>query len=110
MATRGPSVDDLMAAFAEDARLIDHPQNPGELNGKAEIRIGVTQSVTFARVDPDPYSISDVVVDGDTVSWSYVWINDEGQEFCAAGNEIDVNDEGLIMELRWGEDQGECDA
>lgn len=103
------SVDDVMAAFAEDARLIDHPLNPGELNGKAEVRRGVTQSVTFARVDPDPYSISDVVVDGDTVSWSYVWINDEGQEFCAAGNEIDVNDEGLIVELRWGNEPGECD-
>jgi hypothetical protein len=103
------SVDDAMAAFAEQSRMIDHPLHPGELHGKAEVRRGVTQTVSFARVDPDPYSISDVVVDGDTVSWSYVWINDDDEEFCADGNEIDVNDDGLIVELRWGDDPGECD-
>jgi len=102
------SVDDVMAAFAEDSLLIDHPLNPGQLSGKAAVRRGVADTVTSSRVDPDPYSISDVGVDGDTVSWSYVWVNDEGQEFCAAGNEIDVNDEGLIVELRWGDDPGEC--
>lgn len=74
--------------------------------GKTEIRVGVTRTVTFARVDPDPYSTSDVVVDGDTVSWSYVWINEEGKEFCATGNDLDVNNGGLIVELRWG--VGEC--
>ncbi len=41
------------SSFAEDAPLIDHPLNPGVSNGKAEIRIGITQTVTFARVDPD---------------------------------------------------------
>ncbi len=102
------SVNEVMAAFADDSRLIDHPLNPGQLSGKAEVRRGVSDTVTSSRVDPDPYSISDVVVDGDTVSWSYVWVNDAGQEFCRAGNEIDVNDEGLIVELRWGEDPGGC--
>ena len=103
------SVDDVMNAFAEDSRLIDHPSHPGELNGKAEIRRGVTDTVTNSRVDPDPYSISDVAVDGATLSWSYVWVRDTGQEFCAAGNELDVNDQGLIVELRWSNDPGECD-
>jgi len=103
------SVDDVMEAFAEDSRLIDHPLNPGVLNGKAEVRRGVSDTVTSSRIDPDAYSISDVEVDGDTVSWSYVWINDEDQDFCAAGNELDVNDEGLIVELRWSDDPGECD-
>ena len=102
------SVDDVMAAFAEDSRMIGHPQNRGELKGKAAITAALRTTVTFARRDPDPYSISDVVVDGDTVSWSYVWINDEGEEFCAVGNEIDVDDGGLIEELRWGDDPGEC--
>lgn len=66
-------------------------------------------TVSNSRRDPDAYSISDVVVDGDTVSWSYVWVRDTGQEFCAVGNELDVNDDGLIVELRWGDDPGECD-
>jgi hypothetical protein len=101
------SVDDAMAAFAEDSRMIDHPLIPGELNGKAEIRRGVSSSVTNSRVDPDPYAISDVVAEGDTVSWSYVWFNDNDQEFCSDGNEIDVNNEGLIVEFRWPEDPGE---
>ena len=35
------SVDDVMAAFADDSRLIDHPLNPGELSGKTEIIRGV---------------------------------------------------------------------
>jgi hypothetical protein len=102
------SVDDVMAALAADARLIDHPLNPGVLNGKAEVRRAMTQTVTFARVDPDPYSISDVVVDDDTVSWSYVWVSDDsGQEFCDT-IEMDVNDEGLIVEMRWGNDPDGC--
>ena len=103
------SVDDVMAAFADDSRLIDHPLNPGELSGKTEIRRGVAETVGNARRDPDAYSVSDVVVVGDTVSWSYVWIRDTGEEFCAEGNELDVNDDGLIVELRWGEDPGDCD-
>jgi hypothetical protein len=101
------SVDEAMAAFAEEARMIDHPLNPGELNGKADVRRGVSATVNNARVGPDAYSISDVVVDRDTVSWSYVW-NNGSEDFCAVGNEIDVNDDGLIEELRWGDDLGEC--
>jgi ketosteroid isomerase-like protein len=103
------SVDDVMAAFAEDSRLIDHPLYPGESAGKDQIRRGVAETVGQARRDPDAYSVSDVVTDGDTVSWSYVWIQSSGTDFCAEGNEIDVNDEGLIIELRWGADPGECD-
>jgi hypothetical protein len=103
------SVDDAMAAFAEDSRMIDHPLNPGELNGKAQIRRGVAETVNNSQVDPDPYSISDVVVDGDTVSWSYVWFSEDGDEFCGFGNEIDVNNEGLIAEFRWPEDPANCD-
>ena len=101
------SVDDAMAAFAEDSRMIDHPLHAGELSGKEEIKVGVSETVGFARADPDPYAISDVVAEGDTVSWSYVWVNDEGEEFCAEGNEIDVDGDGLIVELRWGD--GDCE-
>jgi ketosteroid isomerase-like protein len=106
------SVDQTMAAFAEDAVMVEHPLNPGELNGKEEVRRGVSDTVSSSRVDPDAYSVSAVAVDGETVSWSYVWVNDVNQEFCAAGNEIDVNDDGLIVELRWGEDPGaeQCEA
>lgn len=104
------SIDDVMAAFAEDARMVEHPLHPGVLDGKTEVRLGVVETVGLGRLDPDPYAISDVVVDGDTASWSYVWINRGGQEFCAVGNEIDVNDEGLIVEMRWGEDPGDCDG
>ena len=104
------SVDDVMATFAKDAVLVDHPLHPGELNGTAEIRVAMTETVTFARVDPDPYSVSDVVVDGDTVSWSYLWINDADEEFCGA-IEGDTSDE-LFTEMRWGEDPGteQCEA
>jgi hypothetical protein len=103
------STDDAMAAFAEDSRMIDHPQYPGELNGKEEIRRGVSSSVTNSRVDPDPYATSDVVAEGDTVSWSYVWFNDADEEFCGEGSEIDANSDGLIVEFRWPEDPGDCD-
>ena len=103
------SVDDAMAAFAVDSRMIDHPLNPGELNGKVQIRRGVSDSVESSRVGPDPYAISDVVVEGDTVSWSYVWFNIDDDEFCGEGNEIDVNSDGLIVESRWPEDPGDCD-
>jgi hypothetical protein len=97
------SVDDAMAAFAEDSRMIDHPLHPGELNGKEEIRVGVSETVNFARADPDPYIISDVVTEGGTVSWSYVWFNDAGEPNCSNGNEIDANTDGLIVDLRWGQ-------
>jgi hypothetical protein len=101
------SIDDTMAAFAEDSVMIDHPLFPGELNGKAAIRRGVSSTVTSSRVDPDPLAISDVVAEGDTVSWSYVWFNDSDEEFCTDGNELNVNSDGLIVEMRWPEDPGE---
>jgi ketosteroid isomerase-like protein len=106
------SVDQTMEAFAEDAVMVDHPLNPGELNGKDEVRRGVSDTVNRSRVEPDAYSVSAVEVDGETVSWSYVWTNVGNEEHCAAGNEIDVNDDGLIVELRWGEDPGteQCEA
>jgi ketosteroid isomerase-like protein len=104
------SIDDTMAAFAEDSRMIDHPLNPVELNGKEEIRRVVSQTVNLSREDPDPYAISNVVAEGNTVSWSYVWVNSSDLEYCSDGNEIDVNSDGLIVEFRWPEDAGEdCD-
>jgi hypothetical protein len=104
------SLDDAMAAFAEDSKMIDHPLHPGELNGKPAIKVGVSETVNFSRVDPDPLTISNVVAEGDTVSWSYVWFNDSDEEFCTDGTELDVNSDGLIVEMRWPEDPGEdCD-
>jgi hypothetical protein len=103
------SVDDTMAAFAEDSRPIDHPQQPGVSTGKAEIRRGVSVTVRNSLSHSDPYSVSDVVIDGDTVSSSYLWLRDNGERYCAAGNEIDAIDGGLIVELGWGEDPGLCD-
>jgi ketosteroid isomerase-like protein len=102
------SLDDAMAAFAEDSRMIDHPLNPVELNGKEEIRRGVSQTVNLSREDPDPYAISNVVAEGNTVSWSYVWVNSSDLEYCSDGNEIDVNSDGLIVEYRQGE-RSDCD-
>jgi hypothetical protein len=102
------SVDDAMAAFAEDSRMIGRPLHPRELNGKEEIRLGVSETVNFARADPDPYIISDVVTEDDTVSWSYVWFNNDGEQFCSNGNEIDANTDGLIVDLRWGQNE-DCD-
>lgn len=50
-------------------------------------------------MDPAPYSVADIEVDGDTVAFSYVWINEGGQEFCGFENEIKVDDDGLIVEF-----------
>ena len=103
------SVDEAMAVFAETSSMIDHPLHPGELSGKDEIRMAVAETVTFARVDPEPYSVSDVDADGDTVSFSYVWINDVGEEYCGFENEIEVDSEGLIVEFRYGDTGGLCE-
>jgi hypothetical protein len=106
------SVDQTMEAFAEDAVMVEHPLNPGELNGTEEVSRGVSDTVIRSREDPDAYLVSAVEVDGETVSWSYLWINVDNNEYCAVGNEIDVNDDGLIVELRWGQDPGgeQCEA
>lgn len=111
-AVNDKSLDDAMAVFAEEAVLVDHPLNPGELTGKDEIVRGMTVTVNSAREDPDAYAVSAVEVDGETVSWSYVWVNTEAEEYCSAGNEADVDDDGLIVEMRWGDDPGshQCEA
>jgi hypothetical protein len=39
----------------------------------------------MAAVD-DPYTISNVEVDGDTVTWDHVWTSTDGGHFCQEGH------------------------
>lgn len=98
-------LDRMMTLFSEDARITDHPFSD-EVNGTSAIRILHNQDRAAAAAD-SPYEISEVAVDGDTVTWNHVWTSSEGDEWCAEGHEAVVSD-GRIVEWRFAPNPHPC--
>ena len=73
--------------------------------GLAEIR--PVQSQDLASAGPDAYTISNVEVDGATVTWDHVWTNSEGSDFCQYGQSAEVED-GTILSWTWPVGFGDC--
>jgi hypothetical protein len=48
----------------------------------------------------DPYSIANVEVVGDTVTWDHRWTNSDGDDWCAAGQSA-VVEGGVIVSWNW---------
>ena len=83
------NIDTLMAFFAEQSAIAAHPFNP-LVEGREELRRVLTEDRT-AAAEVDPYAISNVRVDGDTVTWDHVWVNAAGESWCAEGHSAVVD-------------------
>jgi hypothetical protein len=62
---------EMMAVFTHDSVINNHPFRD-VARGIDEIR-GILLNERASARDDDPYQISDVQVDGNTVSWNHVW-------------------------------------
>lgn len=94
-------MDELSTLFAQDARMIGHPTSgePGGLSGADEIMQLQESERAYASAER-PWTITAVEVDGNRVTWSDVWIRDDGQAFCGEGHIATVED-GSITSVDW---------
>jgi uncharacterized protein (TIGR02246 family) len=87
-------IDAVMAVFTEDSVVYGHPFSP-ESAGLAAIRTAQTMDLA-AGASTDAYSISNVEVDGDTVTWDHVWVNKAGENFCQEGQSAVIKDDRML--------------
>jgi hypothetical protein len=92
-------IDAVMEVWSAESVLTNHP-NALEATGLAQIR--AVQVQDLGRLGGEgAYSISNVEVTGDTVTWDHVWISRFGDEFCTMGH-IAVIKDGKILTWTWG--------
>ena len=87
-------IDGVMALFSEESVVIDAPLDPqasGQSRGLRQIR-SLHRADMRSAADENAYTISNVEVSGNTVSWDHVWINEDGTEWCAAGHSAMIED------------------
>lgn len=98
-------IDAVMAVFTEDSVVFGHPFSP-ESSGLTAIR-GAQASDLAAGASTDAYSISNIEVNGDTVTWDHVWVNNQGEEFCQKGQSAVIKD-GKILTWTWPSSDSAC--
>jgi hypothetical protein len=99
------NIDAVMAVFTEDSVVYGHPFGP-ESAGLAAIRSVQTTDLA-AGASTDAYSISNIEVDGDTVTWDHVWVNSEGGSYCQVGQSAVIKD-GKILTWTWPPSDSPC--
>ena len=98
-------IDEVMTFFSEDSVMTGHPFAPSA-SGLAQIRSVQTQDLG-AAASANAYTISNVEVSGDTVTWDHVWVSDGGSEFCQYGQSAVVED-GVFLTWTWPSGGGDC--
>lgn len=91
-------LDEIMVFFSEESAITGHPYlvKSESLDGIRELHVEDRQTAAAT----DPYTISNIEVDGDTVTWDQVWVSSAGQEFCHEGQSAVVTD-GKILSWDW---------
>jgi hypothetical protein len=92
-------IDAVMEVFSEESEINGHPA-VGFMTGLSQIRvIHETEDMIYAA-EENAYTISNVEVTGDTVTWDHVWVSDIGETFCVDGHTAVVKD-GKILTWTW---------
>ena len=91
-------IDAVMELFTEDSVMIGHPFS-GESIGLTAIRAVQAQDIDGVGTD-DAYTISNVQVAGNSVTWDHVWRPGDGGESCQYGHSAIVED-GKILSWTW---------
>lgn len=77
-------IDAVVALFAEDAVLRGHPSGPPEAEGET-IR-NVFAASLGESASEEPYQVSNVQVENNTVTWDFVFTDSNGVEYCTDGH------------------------
>jgi hypothetical protein len=91
-------LDTVMVFFTEESTITGHPFN-SNASGLTVIRALYVEDM-FAAADADAYSISNVEVTGDTVTWDHVWVDRYGGRNCETGQSAVIED-GKIVSWTW---------
>jgi len=101
-------VDAVMAFYAEDAVVKDHPRDGDAIaNGVDEIR-ALEAQVPGIQGSAGGIEFTDLVVSGNTVTFNHKFFNASGGCFGGLGGEVTVKD-GKITLYDWGpQDPSQC--
>jgi hypothetical protein len=91
-------VEEVMTVFSEESEIVDHPFS-GLVAGLDEIRSVHVDEFEFSAAE-NAYTVSNVEVVGDTVTWDHEWVNAGGVSYCIEGNTA-VVEEGKILIWTW---------
>jgi hypothetical protein len=86
-------IDAVMALFTEESTVMGHPMS--NASGLAAIQRVQVQDMG-AAADADAYSISNLDVTGNTVTWNQVWIKSDGRQFCQTGQSAVIEDSKFV--------------
>jgi hypothetical protein len=91
-------IDEVLTVFSEESEIIDHPFN-GLVSGLDEIRRVHVEEFEFSAGE-NAYTVSNVQVSDNTVTWDHQWVNAGGVSYCIEGNTA-VIEEGTIFTWTW---------
>ena len=91
-------IDAVMALFSEESVVTGHPF-AAESAGLTAIRVVQVADIAAAAAE-NAYTISNVEVTGDTVTWDHVWTRNNTQQFCVQGHRAVIQD-GKILSWVW---------
>jgi hypothetical protein len=97
-------IDAMMAAYTDDSVLCGY--DPSEVAGLTALRALWTDDLAGAA-STDAWSISNVEVDGDTVTWDQVWVDNEGGNYSLEGQSAVIKD-GKILIWNWPSGNTPC--
>ena len=95
----------VMALFADDAVMTGNLVSPGA-QGTAEIRAFQEGDMAIAAPD-NAYAMTDIEVDGNTVTFGHIWHHQDGNCFSGTGHRVEVQG-GLIVRWDFGTDSQPC--
>ena len=91
-------IEAVMTFFSEDSVVTGHPF-AAESAGLTAIRLVQVADISAAAAE-NAYTISNMEVTGDTVTWDHVWTNGFGTQFCVQGHRAVIQD-GKILTWAW---------
>ena len=97
-------IDAVMAAYTEDSVLYGY--DTSDTVGLTALRTLWTDDLA-AAASTDAWSISNVEVDGDTVTWDQVWVDNAGGNYCMEGQSAVIKD-GRILRWTWPSGNTPC--
>jgi hypothetical protein len=95
----------VMSLFADDAVMTGNLVSPGA-QGTAEIRDFQEGDMAIAAPD-NSYAMTDVEVDGNTVTFGHIWHHRDGNCYSGTGHRVEVEG-GLIVRWDFGTDSQPC--
>ena len=98
-------IDRVMALFSDESVVTDHPI-VSRAAGLTAIRNVQLRDIDQAA-SVDAYTMFNVEVSGDTVTWDHVFTNDEGERWCAETNSAVIAD-GKILNWAFALDRHRC--